>query len=124
MNIRRNIIVFNVSWTIIISLSLTWMIYNARKEQQRIALLTARSVFKQIVITRRWNALHGGVYAPVTETNAPNPYLEDPLRDIKVCETLMLTKINPALMTRQISEIARLEEGMQFHIQTSEIENT
>lgn len=116
MNIRRNIVGFNVGWTLIIALSLTWMIHNARKEQQRLALLTARSVFKQIVITRRWNALHGGVYTPVTETNAPNPYLEDPLRDIKVSDTIVLTKINPAFMTRQISEIAQLEEGMQFHI--------
>ncbi len=116
MNIQRNVVLFNVFWTVIIALSLTWMIYNARKEQQRIALLTARSVFNQIVITRRWNALHGGVYTPVTETNAPNTYLEDPLRDIKVSETMVLTKINPAFMTRQISEIAQLEEGMHFHI--------
>lgn len=30
--------------------------------------------------------------------------------------TMLLTKINPALMTRQVSEIAMLEEGIQFHI--------
>jgi hypothetical protein len=92
------------------------MIYSARNEQQRIATLTARAVFKQIVITRRWNSSHGGVYTLVTENNQPNIYLEDPLRDLKVDDSMLLTKINPALMTRQVSEIAMLEEGIQFHI--------
>lgn len=116
MNIRRNLVVFNVFWTLLIASSLAWMIRSARDEQQRIASLTAKSVFQQIVITRRWNSLHGGVYAVVTEKNQPNPYLEDPDRDLKVNDTLMLTKINPALMTRQIAEIAMLETGIQFHI--------
>lgn len=116
MNIRRNIILFNVCWSLLVSSSLTWMIYSARGEQQRLAMLTARSVFKQIVITRRWNSSHGGVYTPVTEKNQPNPYLEDPLRDLQAGDSMLLTKINPALMTRQIGEIAMLEEGIQFHI--------
>jgi diguanylate cyclase (GGDEF)-like protein len=116
MNIRRNIVIFNVFWTLLISSSLGWMICSARDEQQRIATLTAKSVFKQIVITRRWNSLHGGVYTLVTEKNQPNPYLEDPVRDLKFNDTMMLTRINPALMTRQIGEIAMLEEGIQFHI--------
>jgi diguanylate cyclase (GGDEF)-like protein len=116
MNIRRNIILFNVCWSLLVSSSLTWMIYSARGEQQRLAMLTARSVFKQIVITRRWNSSHGGVYTPVTEKNQPNQYLEDPLRDLQAGHSMLLTKINPALMTRQIGEIAMLEEGIQFHI--------
>ncbi len=116
MNIRRNIVIFSVAWTLLIFSSLAWMIQNSRAEQQRIALLTARSLFKQIVITRKWNALHGGVYAPVTEKNQPNLYLDDPARDLRMSENLMLTKINPAFMTRQISEIAMFEDGVQFHI--------
>lgn len=116
MNIRRNIVIFNVCWSLLISSSLAWMIYNARNEQQRIAMLTARAVFNQIVITRRWNSLHGGVYTPITANNQPNIYLEDPLRDLKVNDSMLLTKINPALMTRQVSEIAMHEEGIQFHI--------
>jgi len=111
MNIRRNIIIFNLVWTLLISSSLAWMIHNSRAEEQRIALLTTRSLFKQIVVTRRWNFSHGGVYTPVTDKNQPNPYLEDPARDLRISENLVLTKINPSLMTRQISEIAMLEVG-------------
>ena len=54
---------------------------------------------------REWNALHGGVYVPMSTYAESNPYLDDPLRDIKINEKLTLTKINPACMTPQISEI-------------------
>ena len=70
----------------------------------------------QILITRAWNALHGGVYVPVDRNTQPNPYLDVPMRDIEVNEHLTLTKINPAYMTRQIAEIAANREGIQFHI--------
>lgn len=77
---------------------------------------SARNIFRTIVLTRRWNALHGGVYAPVDKTTPPNPYLKDPMRDIVVNKHLTLTKINPAYMTRQISELSQRETGVYFRI--------
>jgi len=68
------------------------------------------------VITRLWNARHGGVYVPVSRNSPPNPYLHVPLRDITVNPDLTLTLINPAYMTRQIAEIARERKGIRFHI--------
>jgi len=67
-------------------------------------------------VDREWNALHGGVYVPVTKDTQPNPYLDAHQRDLKVDEDLRLTKVNPAFMTRQIAEIAARREGIQFHI--------
>lgn len=116
MNIRRNIVTFNLIWTVLIASSLVFMVHTARQDQRRMALLTARSIFKQIVLTRSWNSSHGGLYAPVTPNNQPNSYLEGPARDLRINEDLQLTKINPAMMTRQISEIAMKDEGVQFHI--------
>jgi diguanylate cyclase (GGDEF)-like protein len=116
MKVKRNMVVFNVIWTLLISASLGWMILSGRAEQQRIAMQTAKAVFKQIVITRRWNSQHEGVYTVVNEKNQPNPYLDVPLRDLSVNNSMLLTMTNPALMTRQISEIAGLEEGIHFHI--------
>lgn len=81
-----------------------------------ITFQTARSFFAQIVITREWNADHGGVYVPVTNTTPPNPYLEGPLKNIEVNPNLTLTLINPAYMTRQLGEIAETREGIHFHI--------
>jgi hypothetical protein len=86
------------------------------KAHNDLALHTARALFNQIVLSRAWNAGHGGVYVPVTENTKPNPYLDDPLRDLETSKGIKLTKINPAFMTRQIAEIAANENGLKFHI--------
>lgn len=105
-----------VTWLLLIVISFWWNYSNARNEQARLAIQSGRNFFDMIVLTRRWNARHGGVYVPVTEKTQPNPYLEVPMRDIKVNDKLKLTKINPAFMTRQISEIATSQGEVQFHI--------
>ena len=98
------------------SISFLWNYSSAKKGQETIVFQTARSFFDQIVITRRWNAGHGGVYVLIDDDTHPNPYLEDPLRDIEVNRNLKLTKVNPAFMTRQIAEIAAQQKGIYFHI--------
>ena len=79
-------------------------------------LQSARLHFEQIVLMREWNARMNGVYAPVSENLEPNAYLKDHLRDIESTDGLRLTKINPAMMTRQISTLAMEKKGIQFHI--------
>ncbi len=74
----------------------------------------ARSHFNNIVLTRRWNAQHGGVYVEKRKGVVSNPYLENP--DIQGPGGKIYTKKNPALMTREISELAALGGGYQFHI--------
>jgi len=116
MRIKRAIFLIVLIWLSLVSASFLWSYTSARDAQRNIALQTARSFFELIVLTRLWNARHGGVYAPVTAKTQPNPYLDVPLRDITVNENLTLTKINPAFMTRQLSEIAKAEDRVQFHI--------
>ena len=103
-------------WGALIALSYTWNVW--KNEEQYLATLkqTGRSFFQQIELTREWNALHGGVYVAVHGETVPNPYLADPMRDIRINADLVLTKINPAYMTRQISEIASSQENIKFHI--------
>lgn len=105
-----------VAWTVIISLLLLWNINNLKKQGPKIFLSQARASFSLIVTTRYWNSLHGGVYAPVTEKTQPNPYLDTPARDIQTKEKGLLTLINPAFMTRQISELAEEKDQIKFHI--------
>jgi len=113
---KKSIFLISAVWILLVSISFSWNYTSAKKEQETIAFQTARSFFDQIVITRKWNAGHGGVYVPVTDDTRPNPYLGDPLRDIEVNRNLKLTKVNPAFMTRQIAEIAAQQEGIRFHI--------
>jgi diguanylate cyclase (GGDEF)-like protein len=116
MKLKKSIIPVSVAWMILIAMSFLWNYTNARKEQETIAFQTARSFFNLIVITRDWNSRHGGVYVPMTEKTLPNPYLDDSKRDIEVDDSLKLTKVNPAFMTRQLSEIAEERSGIVFHI--------
>jgi hypothetical protein len=89
---------------------------NETRAHNDLAFQTARAFFNQIVLSRAWNAAHGGVYVPITENTQPNPHLDDPFRDLETMEGIKLTKINPAFMTRQIAEITSKENGVQFHI--------
>ena len=105
-----------IAWWSVIAATLFWGALNARQEHHQFVIQTARYVFKHVVLTRSWNAKHGGVYVPVTAETQPNSYLDGPDRDIVVDARLTLTKINPAYMTRQIGEIAAEHEGIQLHI--------
>ncbi len=113
---KKEIIAVVLFWLTIVGISFWWNLTDEKKESERLAFETARAFFHQIVITRSWNASHGGIYVPVNKNSSPNPYLEDPLRDLVTNEGITLTKINPAYMTRQIAEIASLENGVTFHI--------
>ncbi len=117
---RKALVFIIIAWLVLVSTSVLWNFINAKKQRKRITFQTARTIFTQLVLTREWNADHGGVYVSTSFDTQPNPYLEDPLRDIEVNRDLKLTKVNPAFMTRQLSEIAAKREGVQFHITSLE----
>lgn len=107
---------FGLFWSVFIVLLLTWTIRSSNKNIDIRTLAQARAFFKQIVLTRYWNSIHGRVYVPVTEKTQPNPFLDVPHRDIITRDGQHLTLINPAYMTRQIAEIADNKGHIQFHI--------
>ncbi|MCP3891197.1 MAG: DUF3365 domain-containing protein, partial [Desulfobulbaceae bacterium] len=111
-------IVFVITlWVAIVGCALFWNIYDQNRAKNLLAFRTARAFFDQVVITRSWNARHGGVYVPVNEHTQPNIYLEDQLRDVTTLQDIKLTKINPDFMTRQISEVStESKAGVRFHI--------
>jgi diguanylate cyclase (GGDEF)-like protein len=53
---------------------------------------------------------------PVTEYTRPNEYLDAEDKNVTDSEGRMLTAINPAYMTRQLSELAAKAEGVRFRI--------
>ncbi len=114
--VRHYLALLVVFYCLALASSWYFSIRSTARDYSELALFTARSVFQQVVITRRWNALHGGVYVPVTQTTQSNPYLEDPLRDVVTTDGLKLTKLNPAYMTRLISDVMNEERGMQLHM--------
>ena len=113
---KKGIVAVMVFWLSIVGISFRWNLEDEKREYERLAYETARAFFQQILITRAWNAGHGGVYVPVSNELYPNTYLEDPQRDIVTDKGIRLTKINPAYMTRQIADIASRRNGIKFHI--------
>jgi len=113
---KKNIFAAALVWSAIIAGSFFWNWHSAKEKQFNFAMESARSNFQQIVLFRFWNSQHGGVYVPVTESTEPNPYLKADFKNIKVNNSLTLTMINPAFMTRQVSEIAEKQEGIKFRI--------
>ena len=109
-------LMIGVGWTIVLSGLFVWGVRQEMKQTKDALTHQARSFFQLIVTARSWNAIHGGVYVPVTETTQPNPYLDDPNRDLMTDKDLALTKINPAYMTRQIGKIASEKNDVGFHI--------
>lgn len=70
--------------------------------------------FDSMVDVREWNARYGGVYVKPVEGLKPNPYLEDNTLLSHDGEELIL--VNPAWMTRQISEISNVKRQYHFRI--------
>jgi hypothetical protein len=85
-----------VSRTIAIRCSLIWDIAANCYTVLNIALIHAKKSLEKNLLVRRWNASHGGVYAPITEKTPPNPCLSSiSERDITTPSGKKLTMINP-----------------------------
>jgi len=108
---------FAVLWTLIIGISFWWNYSYERNAAQDAASVAAGAQFEKDVLYRRWNAGHGGVYAPISESTQPNPYLTEVReRDIETPSGRKLTLVNPAYMTRQAHELGWRTEGVRGHI--------
>jgi len=113
---KRKIILLCVAWLVLVACLFMVEYNDSEKTHKELLFSTARALCERVVLTRRWNAMHGGVYVPVSKDTQPNPYLEDPFRDIKVNDTLTLTKINPAYMTRQLAELSAKSGTVHIHL--------
>ncbi|MBF0329374.1 MAG: DUF3365 domain-containing protein [Nitrospirae bacterium] len=101
---------------LVTSISLFLNLHNAGEQYRELAAVSGRSFFDSFVAARIWNAKHGGLYAPLSDKLQPNPYLEDPMRDVKTEMGVQMTKVNPAYMTRLIAEELKLIKGFGVKI--------
>lgn len=81
----------------------------------------AREIFNSIVIARKWNASYGGVYVEKKPGVESNPFLKNP--DIRTIDGRIFTNKAPAVMTREISELAGKEGPFTFHITSLKLLN-
>jgi C4-dicarboxylate-specific signal transduction histidine kinase len=76
-------------------------------------ILQAKTLFDIMLITRNWNSGFEDVFVRDALLK-PNPYLYNNTVKTESNETLI--KVNPAWMTRQISEIATRDSAYMYHI--------
>lgn len=91
-----------VAWTVAAAASCFWFYRSDVKHEEENALNHALSLVEKDLLYRKWVALHGGVYAPVSDMLSPNPYLSVPERDLETPSGKRLTLVNPAYMTRLV----------------------
>ncbi|MFO7576091.1 MAG: diguanylate cyclase [Pelovirga sp.] len=87
---------------------------NNRQAIEQELLSRARAIVETVVFARNWNARHGSVFVEKSPGMAANPYLENP--DIETVDGRVLTRKNPALMVREISEMIGEDGAFQFHM--------
>ncbi|UZP68040.1 diguanylate cyclase [Desulfovibrio mangrovi] len=99
---------------IVLASLLATFLHHDKEIMARELVVRARMHFHSILIMRRWNADYGGVFVEKKPGVESNPYLINP--DIATSNGTVLTKRNPALMTREISRIFDEAGLLRFRI--------
>lgn len=113
-------IVLPFLWGVIGTIVFILIVQVQHAQEQQIEMLKksvvsdAISHFDDMVAVRRWNASHNGVFVKQHGQMRPNPYLKDNMLNCK--ENGKLIKINPAWMTREISEISNSNRREQYKL--------
>jgi len=109
------ILIIVISVTSIISVIFYILARRYDIEVQYNQLITARAMYKNILTMRKWVSDYNGVYVDKQPGTAPNPYLPHPIRITSEGDTLLLK--NPALVTRELSELSHMMGGeFGFHM--------
>ena len=64
-SIRKYALLFALIWTLVLSALFNLNLQSELKQADELAVYQARAFFQEIVTTRYWNAIHGGVYVPI-----------------------------------------------------------
>ncbi|PHQ64605.1 MAG: hypothetical protein COB99_08800, partial [Sulfurimonas sp.] len=109
ITVQKHLFFFTISFFIsLITFFIIFQLVSSKENEKRLSeqqlIQEAKAHFQGMVDTRAWNAQYGGVYVKAKDGLKPNPYLKNNTLLTDINETLI--KINPAWMTRQISEIS------------------
>ncbi len=109
--------------TLIVALGISFHFLAERQEKLIMGQVEreVRVLFKQVVITRKWVADHGGVFIERLPSMKPNPYATDPeIVDKKGKRYIIKT---PAMVTKDLSEYAKDQGLYWFHITSLKLMN-
>lgn len=109
------LVVLSLLIAVILVITFFYEIASIKEQTRSLAVNTAKAYLATVVDIREWNAGHDGIYVFADKVE-PNPYLKDPLRDLETSEGYLLTKLNPAYMTRLLGEVTLENSGIGFRL--------
>ena len=116
-------LIIGCSLTLIIALGISFSVIAHRQEKLIMGQVEnkARAIFKQIIITRKWIADHGGVFVEKLPWVKPTTYIPD--SEITDVSGKRYIKETPAMVTKQLSLYAKDRESYWFHITSLKLTN-
>lgn len=121
LNLKVSIIVAGTA-SIMMSVLFFGLLIRVDRQSEDTLLTSARSIFKNVLITRKWVADHEGVLVVKQPGMEANPYLDHPQLFTDSGDTLLLK--NPALVTRELSAISEATGGkFSFHMASTRFIN-
>lgn len=115
---KKNIILIGILIVTVFTLLIILGIFNFKTNYKILSkeslLKEAIAHYETMVNTRSWNASHDGVFVLKKDGLEPNPYLKN--NHIYSEDGELLIKVNPAWMTRQISEISNEKSNYYYKI--------
>lgn len=125
-NMRLNLstkLIMGCSITLAIALGISFYVIAQRQERLIMGQVEneARAIFKQIVITRKWIADHGGIFVEKLPWIKPNPYLKN--SEIRDVQGKRYVRENPAMVTKELSRYAKDKDSYWFHITSLKLMN-
>ncbi|MDH4163382.1 MAG: DUF3365 domain-containing protein [Nitrospirota bacterium] len=98
-----------------------WMLVQSEEAVMNQVDAQAQSLLNQIVITRQWIADQDGLYVRKSAARTTNPFL--PNTDIVDRSGLHYVLRNPAMVTRQLSELSGNSKHYRFRITSRQLRN-
>ena len=113
---RRYFPILLIVWVVMIVGSFQLNLFILRKNTENHVKTGSEAFFRLLVATDQWNHNHGLVYVPITGKMRPDPYIKNKRRDVVTNFGDSLTLLNPAIMMRQLSELAEINKITEFRI--------
>ncbi|MBI4827192.1 MAG: DUF3365 domain-containing protein [Nitrospirae bacterium] len=116
---------FIIGVAAVLSLAMGVSLYFITKNHEELIIkqvdLQAKTLFRQIIITRKWIADHGGIFVEKVPWKESSPYLTEP--EIVDSAGRRYVKESPAMVTKELSKYAMEKELYWFHITSLKLMN-
>ena len=116
---------FIIGTGIVLILAMTLSTYFITEKDRDLIIeqldIQAKTLFSQIVLTRRWISDHGGVFVEKLPWNKSSPYLTE--SEMIDREGNKYLKESPAMVTKELSRYARKEGAYWFNITSLKLTN-